>query len=702
MNKENVFNDLCHIAAIAGEENNNLVMENLVKTAFVMSKKTELMGVEEVSKVIKGSFNVDMNEAIVQSCIDRLINKKEFKRKHKSKSISITNESYKEVENKIEQAKEVESLVRASWIKNISHYMIDCCENWEHEIWNVLVLYLGKIFRRHGVQTISLVCPDFELDDSVQSSFDNFLQEAITANCKCADSSLCIKAVSDFFINIDEPKSAYLSQILDGTFNYFSLSVEDKTMSFIRSMANELEVFLDTNFLFGLIDLGDDHEKIVSMQILDSIKKHKLPYRILCHRATIEELQRYLHSAHDRLRGKSWSPALSRAAISTNELSGADRAFHTFNSSSPLDVDVFFSKFDHLEKLLEALGISICEYAEGDDEAEQIKHESVARFKEFIEENRKFGSKTYQSYSHDMTLLSEVKKRYKHSKTIFESGSIILTKDFNLYLFARREFSGKGSVAPIAMPALFLQLISALSSDAREVKRGLVEAFAMPEFRALRSDYKRIKQKALSYLTMYSELSEETAIKILANEIVLRKLKKVEDDELKFQEEIESALVDENNRLAQEAMRLEDELCQERIALRSKDKKLETAESDYSEKELELGNIKKRLSELECIKNDEIADLDGEVNRLSDEKMFHVNTIKLLISVIYLCAVMLLFLAFKTDILSFLNSSANPLKTKILSFLFVGIVPLYLLFPKHFWKWASGHGAVFFAWLTYR
>src|SRR4030095_4925731 len=78
----------------------------------------------------------------------------------------------------------------------------------------------------------------------------------------------------------------------------------------------------------------------------------------------------------------------------------------------------------------------------------------------------------------------------------------------------------------------------------------------IPEFRTLASGYTSAAAKVLGYLTTLADVTEETASRILANEVLLGKLRDVAVDAPEFKKTIDSELIRDNETLRRQNEKL--------------------------------------------------------------------------------------------------------------------------------------------------
>jgi hypothetical protein len=76
--------------------------------------------------------------------------------------------------------------------------------------------------------------------------------------------------------------------------------------------------------------------------------------------------------------------------------------------------------------------------------------------------------------------------------------------------------------------------------------RRFVETFALPEMRAVPVDYSPVTSTVLAYLNALSDMNENAALHILANELLFDELRGVDPHSAKFRETIDKAIAKDN------------------------------------------------------------------------------------------------------------------------------------------------------------
>ncbi len=103
----------------------------------------------------------------------------------------------------------------------------------------------------------ALLDPSIKTDTEYETSLSTILRESIIDELPPELHSLAARAIPDFFVKVgtDQDRSAYVIQLADGAFNFYTLEVPEDLAKRLQAQLKELTIFLDTNFLFGILDL---------------------------------------------------------------------------------------------------------------------------------------------------------------------------------------------------------------------------------------------------------------------------------------------------------------------------------------------------------------------------------------------------------------------------------------------------------------
>jgi len=606
-----VFNRLCHFVALSKEGKTKEAIDHLIQTIFVTTSPNHFTNVREVREAIYDYFGLQLSTSSIQDSIQRLLSKGIIYR-NTNNTYRLTEHAQAAVESRIFNAVELEGAVRTEWLEEIKQFVPRDLLQHSDRLWNCLQSYMSKVFMRHGVETIRLLSSDIDVEMSDLKTLSSLLNEAISQECEDMQREIVAECIRNFFRTPTPKRTRYLVQLLDGTFTFFSLTIDNATARYLRQSIKPLLIFLDTNFIFGVLELHSNPFVEVSKELIDIINNNKFPFKLYYHQETLKEIRRTLDAIGHRLKSQRWQPSISRAAIRTGQLSGLELRYHEKNAESPIDPDVFLSKYEGIVDLLKDHGFTVYRdsYKPNDQDTER-EERLIAEYDEFVQRVRK-RPKPYEALNHDIVVWNTVRRIRKQGASVLDIGAVFLTADFYLYLFDWQHLRIPQEPGHVVLPNHFLQLLRPFVPATDDFDRRFVETFAIPEFRAIDSDYSKTSAKILSYINAYADISEETAVRILSNSMLVEQLKDVDEQSEEFAEAIENALARDNEILIEEkeallkekaeaeerAKEAEEEKRRVEEALRRVEREREEAEKNKSEVLRETAEVRELAEKL--------------------------------------------------------------------------------------------------------
>lgn len=558
------FNRLCHLVPLTQTGKVPEVVDSLVLTCFGMDASVPFSTPASVVGALDAYFGVELDAADVQQSIDRHLLAGRLLRTAHGGRLVLALDARAEVEQRIEEGNRLEEAVRAEWTAELLG--AGRTEPEAELMWGCLRTYMAKAFCQHGALTVQLLDPNAPAPATELVSLRALLDAAVAESCPTLDPEMVGQSVSGFFETSSSTRSRYVAQMLDATFTFFALRVDEATAAYLRGTLAPLKLFLDTNFIFGLLDLHVNPLREVSKELIAFIQAQGFPYKLYYHERTLKELRETIDRVASRLRARRWSPALSRAACTLPYVTGLELAYHRKNAESPVDVEVFLSKFDHIEELLADFGVKLYRVPRHLTADIERKSLLIADYLAYAGEHRPGRPKAYESADHDMTVLMTLDELRQKGKSALDVGALFLSADYLLWEFDRSQLRGRGEVVRVVLPAQLLQLLRPFANSSEDFDQRFVEAFAVPAFRAAHGDYRETTSMVLSYLATYGDLPEQTAVRILTDELLLGRLKGVEEDSAEFAEIMERALEEDHVQLAEEHQALKARFEDERTA----------------------------------------------------------------------------------------------------------------------------------------
>lgn len=546
-----VFNRLCHLVALSRDGKTAEVADHIIQTALVIDPQPRA-NPAEVSEAVDAYFGLGLAPAMVQSSLDRLASCGLVLRDRQSGVYRPSPALIESVQARIAEADELETRVKTEWLTQIGPIVGIADPSRREQLWQCLRAYMGRAFRRHGVETIRLL-GSVPPDGSELGSLSSFLAEAARETCPGIETQVVKEAIRLFFLSPTPHRARYVSQLLDGTFAFFALAADEYVAAYLRGHLSSLTIFLDTNFIFGILGIHADPYVEVSKELVEIVQTHKLPFKLYYHEETLEEIRRTVGSIGERLKRQRWQQAVSRAAVRSGQLSGIELRYHQLNSETPLDPAIFLSRFEDPRALLEEQGFVVFRdtTALQPDEVRQ-RGELVAEYKEYLARRRPHRPKAYPVMNHDILVWRAANRQRSSGKSVLHVGALFLTVDFYFHCFDWDFLRGSEQIGITVLPNQFLQLLRPFIPTFGDFDQRFVETFAIPEFRAVGSDFSTTCSNVLAFLNVYSDMREETAARILANRMLIDSLRGVPETSPAFGQSIENAIVQENRQLLEE------------------------------------------------------------------------------------------------------------------------------------------------------
>jgi len=536
--------EMCNLVAIAKTKSPNESLQELIVNTLLTFEEEKTSTANEVGYILKTMFGIEAQIHQVQEVLDHLVIEGRVHRPMEMIYV-LTPDARIKAKARIDQASLLQDRVRMQWINEILRQFPTLNADLA---WDALLDYLAKAFLRHGIQVASFLDPSANLPKEYAISLSALLAAAVQSNFDQTQQEFARRAISGFLANVgnNKERAQFISECADGAANYFSLSVSSKIAARFREKLKPFSVFCDTNFLFGILDLHVHPLVELSNELLEAIAEHSLPITVQYHTATLQELLISISHYGEILRRHKWPIALSRAATTSQYMSGIELKYHQKNAETGIDVDSFLSPYQHVDELLAARQINVY-----NPPADRLSQRAAleAEYREFLERLQK--EKPHSLIAHDAAVLDCVRSLRNSAQSTLEAGALLVTCDYTLYRFDNEASRNKKTLAAVVLPNILWQILRPFIPASQDFERSFAETFAIPEFRTIGSNAAKACSKMLSLLSAYKDFPEETAARLLSNGMLIDALRASEDNE-QFQAQVESAIIAENQALLEE------------------------------------------------------------------------------------------------------------------------------------------------------
>jgi hypothetical protein len=577
------FEKMCNFIAIAKTGDSRATVRGLVTLCLLEFPDQQLDAAESFRLTIETLFGLDIPEHQIEAALAELEEEALVTRPGNT-NYRLEPEAMEALKQAIDSAQSLEDRVKAAWFEQLEFSYPDLPAE---DAWKVLRAYLQRTFRRHGIQAAALLDPTVDTPTEHQASLTALLQQAIDEQAFLVPKMRTDveTAVSGFMaaLGTDPDRVKYIAQLADAAFNLYTLEVPSDLAEHLREQLHELTLFLDTNFLFGILDLHYGTQVDISHDLLRAINKHKLPFKLRFHTETQREMSSTIRHYGSILRSRQWTRSLSRAASTSRSLSGIEQKFHERNAVEQIDVDEFLRAYEHFDTMLATKEIKVFRpHSERPEAQNELFHE----YQRFLTDNGR-GDKAYETVMHDAKVLEETRNLRTNASSSLEAGALLISCDYFLYRFDWEASRKDGVRACVLLPNMFWQILRPFVPADQDFEKAFAETFALPEFRAIGSGGSRACSKMLQILATYKEVPEQTAIKMLANDLLLDRLRS-EHDNTKFEEQVEAAFVEENRNLLEEKAAIEQELKRQKARAEEEARKRQEDRAGYEAKTEEL------------------------------------------------------------------------------------------------------------------
>ena len=478
---------------------------------------------------------------------------------------SLSRSAITEVESKIEEASQLEGRVKELWLGSMANHESSLSSR---EQWEILMDYCAPVFRIHGVDAVQLISEN--APTTSDETHEQLLKRVFDNHEVPTSERINLRhAISIFFQSKDPDILTYVAQLADSNFNLLALCVDEDSRNFLRAGMPELKIFVDTNILFSLLGTHDTPLAAASIDLFRVISQAKLPFKLYYHAKTLNELTQSIENASYRLRKQSWAKHVSTAIVQlpwqVTRVSGIEMRFHQLNAVQTIDPAAFCARYENPAALLAEHGLQIFrepDVAQGQERLE-LRSTLISDYKEYLAKNPRRKNSNYAKLDHDCSLWMTAKDHQKPTtKGIVFSGSFFLSSDYVLWRFDRDVLRLEYNARPVVvLPDALLQALRPFVGGAQFDNRAFVQAFGASEFRAGGgADLSGTVRRVASYLAVFEDLPEETAVRILSDNILMEGLRRYEDSAPEFAEAIGKAIFAHNEALVRER----DELLEER------------------------------------------------------------------------------------------------------------------------------------------
>ena len=396
------------------------------------------------------------------------------------------------------------------------------------------------------------------------------------------------ESVRAFFADVLDPSDgdvrAFVLRRLNAQYAIDAAALPIEALQRLSSLgqkARRVDVFLDTNVLFSILDLDEHPGNDVARDLLDIVSelRGRIDIRLYVLPDTVEEARRVLREVILRLDGFRGQRNLAQAAQKTTSL-GLASSYMTAASlaSNALTANDFFGPYESdlvrilRDRTLELYNTDLSQLHVDQDVIDDIHDQS-----EYQEAHRERGPKTYEANLHDMVLWHFANSRRDAIvESPLEVSTWVVTHDYGLIRFDRHKRRGR-SVPPVCLePSSLIQLLQFWVPSSTQLDEALVGSIRQPLlFLPFDAESEQVTLRILNQLSRFEgagDLDVEVASEILTSTALRNRLESSTADAEADQELVQSGLAEMVEQLREEVTELKHAQQAEAAAVELQDK----------------------------------------------------------------------------------------------------------------------------------
>ena len=441
------------------------------------------------------------------------------------------------MERRLEAALENEDKVRIIFDNHVGKCCAPCSSE---EAWSPFTeKYFLPLIDVLGARTLQFMGGDTARDADAVSLTDEFVKLFDVHHQEELRS-----AIASFLDPNDMNVRRYVTEHLDASFLVRASGLTTKAIADISKLGQRppaFRLFLDTNFLFSLLDLHENPSNEATQmlgQMVHQVGEH-FSIRMYVIQPTMDEIKRVLWGAQADLSEMRMSPALADAALDVG-LSGIAMRFARANRESerPITAREYFDPYlNNLTPILKSKNVQV--YNERTDRYRQRQdiiddvHDLVA----FEGETEGERQRRYNAGLHDSILWHFVHdKRPAVFESPLEANFWVVTNDYRLINFDKRRRNDTSSSAGVCIhPTQLVQILRLWEPRSTDIEQALMSTLRLPfmfyEFNPGQEAASMHVLKALSRFEHIEFLGPDAICDIVLNDNVRSKTMSATSDE---------------------------------------------------------------------------------------------------------------------------------------------------------------------------
>lgn len=574
------------------------VINRLIYATLWMVAQNDPISCDDIDKHINENFGLNLGGKLKQA-IKNLCEDGDLVQTSDG-CIKISEIKIKEIDSEVNDVEQIINCAKNEFVGYLNN--CDTSTNDHDVLWEDFNnSFLRPFIKNTGANIYDLLVKKSAIID--QSLLETFLADYPTQLRHCLR-----EASQSFVLSKNQYVRSYILRSLNAYFCIEASGLDSKTLDTLNSSIdkpNDIYIFVDTNFLFSILELHENPSNEAAVGLLELVKKveGKLNLKLYVLNQTLEEARSVLHNAIDTLNSTNLTPNMAEAG--KQFLSGLSKKYFTevSRSNTPMAPKDFFGPYiDNLLLIVRNKGVELFNEDISELKTRQDVINSIVDQMGYEEEKYSERAKSYKTLEHDIVLWHFIKdKREAIIESPLDAKYWIVTIDFRLLGYDAYKKSREEVQIPLCLhPTTLIQLLQFWVPRSPLLESTLYSSLWLPfVFQELDSQNENVTIQIIKSLGRFKnvgDLPEDSIVEILLNDALRLKIKNETDIDNRI-ELIREALIEQNKKIFEEAKH-------------AKEKNIEFAKS---------------LHQKEIILEKLLADLDNTRDELSSEQIARKN-----------------------------------------------------------------------------
>jgi len=353
--------------------------------------------------------------------------------------------------------------------------------------------------------------------------------------------SKMVLGIDEFFSSKKQDVRSYILRNLSAFFFVESSGLSESTLEYLNSIMKikpKFDLYIDTNFLFSLLDLHENPSNMAVNSIFpmaDNLSgKVDITFKIFSH--TIEEARRALSSIVDSYSNISPTKNIAQATKQIKCISGVAKKYFEETLKKETNITDYLKPYiDNLIQITKDKGV---EYIDKETNHYRIDQNIIDDLEDQIDYEQKHNKipKGRKQLEHDIILWYLVHEQRPNSfDSPIEAVSWIITLDYRFLGFDRYKIKQRNERIPqCILPSTFTSLMNFWVPRTPEFEEAMLNSARLPFFfHEYDFEAERVTVEILKAISRFdtSRLTVETITRMLMNETLGQKLIAEEDEE---------------------------------------------------------------------------------------------------------------------------------------------------------------------------